>query len=113
MLKLRFRVGELDPLDPKKEVHTSSRVEEEGDAQTCSCSKAIESRTHLAGECEMHKEEQDVLEEETREVDECDMEDFDTLDSSEKNDRYPRRLIDGGHRRAKQEGDTTSTKKST
>ena len=32
----------------------------------------------------MYKEERDVLEEEMREIDECDMEEFDTLDSSEK-----------------------------
>ena len=32
----------------------------------------------------MYKEERDVLEEEIREIDECDMEEFDTLDSSEK-----------------------------
>ena len=32
----------------------------------------------------MYKEERDALEEEMREIDECDMEDFDTLDSSKK-----------------------------
>ena len=41
----------------------------------------------------MHKEEPDVLEEEMREIDECDMEEFRTLDGSEKTiailrDRY-------------------------
>ena len=34
------------------------------------------------GECEIYKEERDVLE--MRKVDECDMEKFGTLDSSEK-----------------------------
>ena len=43
------------------------------------------SRTHIVGECEMCKEERDVLEEEMREVCERDMEEFGTLDSSEKN----------------------------
>ena len=50
----------------------------------CPCGKAIESRTHIVGECEIYKEERDVLEEEMREIDECDMEEFGTLDSSEK-----------------------------
>ena len=43
--------------------------------------RAIESRTNRVGECEMYKEERDVLEEETRKIDECGMEEFDTLDS--------------------------------
>ena len=50
----------------------------------CSCSEAKESRTHMVGECEMHKEERHVLEEEMREVDACDMEEFGTLDSRDK-----------------------------
>ena len=50
----------------------------------CPCGKAIESRTHLVGECEIYKEEQDVLEEEMREIHECDLEEFDALHSSEK-----------------------------
>ena len=45
--------------------------------------KAVESRTHIVGECEIYKEERDVLEE-VRKIDECDMEKFGTLDSSEK-----------------------------
>ena len=45
----------------------------------CPCGKATESRTHIVGECEVYKEERDVLEEDTREIDECDMEEFDTL----------------------------------
>ena len=45
----------------------------------CPCGKAIESRTHLVGECEMYKEERRVLEQEMRETDECDMEEFGTL----------------------------------
>ena len=32
----------------------------------------------------IYKEERDVLEEKMREIDECDMKEFDTLDSSEK-----------------------------
>ena len=40
----------------------------------CLCGKAIESRTHVVGECEMYKEEQDVLEEEIGSVNKCDME---------------------------------------
>ena len=72
----------------------------------CLCGKAIESRTHVVGECEMYKEEQDVLEKETREIDECDMDNFSSLDDSEetiatlRDRRWPQK--------AKQEGDTVS-----
>ena len=41
------------------------------------------SRTHLVGECKKYEEERDVLEEETREIHQCDMEEV-GLDSSEK-----------------------------
>ena len=44
----------------------------------------------MVEECEMYKEERDVLKEEMREIDDCDMEGFGTLDSSDENDRYPR-----------------------
>ena len=47
----------------------------------CLCGKAIESRIRIAREREMYKEERGVLEE-MREIDECDMEKFDTLGSS-------------------------------
>ena len=82
-LKLRFRVGNLD-LPEKRKRYTSNR-EEEVDAQMFPCGEAIESRTHVAGECEIYKEERDVLEEEMREIDkcECDMEQFGTLNCSE------------------------------
>ena len=81
-LKLRFRVGDLD-LPERRNRYTSSREEEEEGAQRCPC-KAKESRTHIVGECEMYKEERDVLEEEMKAIDGCDMEEFGTLDSSEK-----------------------------
>ena len=79
-LKLRFRVGDLD-LPERRKRYASSREEEEI-AQMCPCGKAVESRTHIVGECEIYKEERDVLE--MRKIDECDMEKFGTLDSSEK-----------------------------
>ena len=44
----------------------------------------VESRTHMMGDSEIYKEERDVLEMEMRKIDECDMEKFCTLDSSEK-----------------------------
>ena len=47
------------------------------------CSKAVEGRTRIVGECEIYKEERDVLQE-MRKIDECDMETFGTLDGSEK-----------------------------
>ena len=53
------------------------------DAHVSPCGTAIESRTHITGECEVYKEERDVLEE-MRKLDECDMEEFGRLASSEK-----------------------------
>ena len=43
----------------RRKRYTSSRDEEEVDAQMCPCGKARESETHIVGECEMYKEEQD------------------------------------------------------
>ena len=57
-LKLRFSVGDLDLPERK---HTSSRVEEEEDAQRCFCGNADESRTRVVGECELYEEEGNVL----------------------------------------------------
>ena len=45
----------------------------------CPYGKATESRTHIVRECEMYKEERDVLEEELRKIDDSDMEKFSTL----------------------------------
>ena len=50
----------------------------------CPCGTTIESRTHIAGECEIYKEERDALEEEMRKLDVCDMEEFGRLKSGEK-----------------------------
>ena len=58
MLKLQFGVGDLD-LPERRKRYTSSREEEY--AQMCPCGKVKESRTHIVGECEMYKEERDVL----------------------------------------------------
>ena len=72
----------------------------------CPCGKTVERRTHIVGECEIYKEERDVLEE-MRKMDECGMEKFGTLvDSSEKTiailgDRW-------WPQTAKQQGDKTS-----
>ena len=108
-LRIRFRVGDLD-LPEKIKRHTSSREEEEVDAQMCPCGKAIESRTHMVGESEMYREERDVSEEEKRERDECGMEEFGTLviDSSEKTtailggDRWwPQTAEQGGYKISK------------
>ena len=66
-LKLRFLCRWPEPARKKKE-YTTVREEEEVDAQMCPCGKAIESRTHIVGECEMYiKGERDVLEYEMRE----------------------------------------------
>ena len=55
-LKLQFRVGDLDLPERRKRYDTSSRGEEEEDAQMCPCGKAVESRDHIVGECEICKE---------------------------------------------------------
>ena len=49
----------------------------------CPCGTKIESRTHIVGECEIYKEEQDALEK-MRKLNVCDMEEFGRLESSEK-----------------------------
>ena len=63
------------------------------------------SRTHIV-ECEIYKEERDVLEEEMRKLDEYDMEEFVRLESTEKT------IAILGDRRwpqtAKQDGDRIS-----
>ena len=72
-LKPRLRVRDLD-LPERRKRPTSSR-EEGVDAQTRPFGKAIESiesRSHILGECEMYKEERDVLQE-LRKIDEYDM----------------------------------------
>ena len=85
--------------DKRKKMYTSSREEEE-DAQRCPCRKAQQSRTHIMGEYEIHKEERDVLE--MSKTDECDTEKFGTLDNSEK--RSLSQVVDGGHRPRNRKG---------
>ena len=82
-LKLRFRVGDLD-LPERRKRYTSSREEEDVDRQKCPCGKAMESRTHIVAECELYKEERDVLEGEMRDMNEGGTESFEGLDSREK-----------------------------
>ena len=48
------------------------------------CGKAVESRTHIVEWFERHKEEWNALEEDMLKIDECGMEEYNTLDSSEK-----------------------------
>ena len=81
-LKLRFRIGDLD-LPERRKRYTSSLVEEE-DVHTCPCGKARESRIHIVAECELYKDERDILLEEMREVKEGGIKSFDALDSREK-----------------------------
>ena len=102
-LKLRFRVGNLDLTERRKRYKP---VVERKHAQMCPCGKAVESRSHVVGEGETYKEERHVLE--MRKIDECDLEKFGTLDSSEKTiailgDKW-------WPRTAQQQGDTTSKK---
>ena len=58
-LKLRV-VGDSD-LPGRRKRSTTGREEEANDAQMCPCGKAIESRTHIVGECEICKEERGVI----------------------------------------------------
>ena len=80
-LKLRFRVGDLD-LPERRKRYTSSR-EEDVVTQMCPCGTTIEGRTHIV-ECEICKEERDVLQDEMRKSDVRDMEVFGRLESNEK-----------------------------
>jgi len=73
----------------------------------CPCGKAIESRTHIVGECETCKKERYVLEQEMREIDERDMEEFSTLDSEKMIAILGDRWWPQG---AKQQGDMISKK---
>ena len=47
------------------------------------CDTTIECSTHIVGECEIHREERDALEE-MRKLDVCDIKEFGRLESSEK-----------------------------
>ena len=82
-LKLRFRVGGLDPPE-RRQRYTSSREEEDVATHMCPCGTTIDSRTHIVGVCEISKGERESLEEEMKKVDVCDMEEFGRLESSEK-----------------------------
>ena len=57
---------------------------EEEDAQPCPCGKARESRKYIVAECELYKEERDILEGEMQEVKKGGMKSYDTLDTREK-----------------------------
>ena len=97
------------PAKEKKE-YTSRREEEEEDAQLCPYGKAKESRTHIVGEVERSNEERDVLEEEMRNIDGCDMEKFSIPGTIHwrYNDRYPRRYCRWWLQKAKQDGNKIS-----
>ena len=58
----------------KKEIYTSSQEEEDVATNMCPCGTTTKRRTHIVGE--IYKEERDALEEETRKLDVCDMEEF-------------------------------------
>ena len=55
---------------------------EEEDAQTCPGGKARESRIHIVADCQLYKEERDILEEELQEAKEGGIKSFDALDLS-------------------------------
>ena len=62
MLKLRFRVGDLN-LPERSKKYTRNREEKGVATNMCPCGTTIESRTHIVGECEIYEEERDALEE--------------------------------------------------
>ena len=102
-LNLRFRVGDLD-LPERRKWHDTSRVEVEEGAQRCPCGNAEESRTHVVGEYELHKDERHELEQEIMKVDECDMDKYGKVDSSKKTTAILRDR--GWSQTVKQEGGT-------
>ena len=63
---------------------TDARRYDDDIPSVCPCGKAVESITHTVGECEICMEEPDLIEGDMRNIDECDMEKFGTIDSSEK-----------------------------
>ena len=63
-------------LPERRKTYTSSREEEDVEVRMCPCGTTIESRTHIVRECEIYKEELNVLEEEMRQLGVCDMEEF-------------------------------------
>lgn len=102
-LKLRSQVGDLDLPESRRNIR--SRVEEEIDEQDCPCGKAMESGTHIVGDCTVQKEGRDVLEEGMWELKEGSMKSLGARDSSEKTI-----AVLGGRwwpHTAKQEGDNT------
>ena len=52
----------------------------------CPCDTTVESRMHVVGSCAMYKEKRGALEEETRKLDACDMEEFGRLKEYREND---------------------------
>ena len=80
-MKTRFRVGDLE-LPERRNLYTRNR-EEDVATNMCPCGTTIESRTYIAEEWEIYKEKWDVLEE-TKKFDECGLEQFGRLESSER-----------------------------
>ena len=62
---------------------SSSREEEDVATNMCPCGTALGGKTHIVGECEIHQEEWDALEE-IMKLDVRVMEEFGRLESSEK-----------------------------
>ena len=75
-------MGDLD-LRESRETYTSTRVEVE-DRQNFPCGKAIESTTQIVADCDVDKEERDVLGGEMRDVNEGGIKSCDALESREK-----------------------------
>ena len=83
MLKLRFRVGDLD-LPKRRKGCTSSREEEDMATNMCPCGTTTGSRAHIMRGGEIYMEERDALQEEMRKLDVCGTVEFGRLESSEK-----------------------------
>ena len=59
---------DLDLYQKEEKRYTSSSREEDVATKMCPCGTTIESRAHIVGECEIHKEEREALEEEMRKL---------------------------------------------
>ena len=70
-LKLRFRIGDLGLPERRRYVYVPPVVGRRRKMHRCALVAKQQSRTHIMGECEMYKEELDVLEEDMEKIHVC------------------------------------------
>lgn len=88
-LKKRCRVGDLNL--PERRRYTNGRVQKEVGAQNCLPSKAMEDRTYVVADCDLYKEEQDLLTRDMWEAKEGGMKSFRAVDECTKMMALPRK----------------------